>query len=388
MAQLTMVATDVWQWELLAGAKSSVTKTLASPWTYTFVQEDLGKKVYITSASNCIVTIPANATTPIPIGTEIEVIQADAGLVNIVGAGGVTLLSPMGTVVLSGINSIGTLRKTGADVWLFIPSPGVVNFNRQTNVANYTLLLPDANKVIEMDNAAVNTVTVPLNTAAAFPIGTQITVTQYGTGSTSFVQGAGVTIRSSTGSLTINSQWSVATLLKVATNEWYLFGGISQGTLPQTKILTTANGASSTSTTMVALGAATGTTNNPGLSFPVLANKTYYFKFVIFYTAAGGSKWGIIGATGAVPTGTIRYSVTMPANGTAATAMLTSHFNTFPSNVATATTATPTTGGIVIIEGLFTTTATAGSLTVQYSSNGTGAVVPLIGSLVNYQMII
>jgi hypothetical protein len=378
MAQLTMVSTDVWQWELLAGAKSSVTRTLSSPWTYTFVQEDLGKKVYITSASNCTVTIPANATTAMPIGTEIEVIQADAGLVNIVGAGGVTLLSPMGTVVLSGTNAVGTLRKTGADVWLFIPAPGVVTFNRQA--ASYTLVISDAVKIVEMNSTAANTVTVPTNATAAFPIGTQITVTQYGVGTTSFVASAGVTINSSTGSLTINAQFSVATLLKVGTNEWYLFGGISQGTGVQTRILGT-NGAQSTSTTLINLG--TGTTNV--LSFPVVVGKQYYFRFTVNYTSAAGARWGLIGV--GTTAATVKYSVTMPTSATAAAAMGTTYLSGL-NTATTATTASPTNGNFAIIEGFVTGVTTAGSITVQYASNATGAVVPVAGSLVNYQMIL
>jgi len=100
-----------------------------------------------------------------------------------------------------------------------------ITANRQT--ASYTLVLGDANKLVEMNVASANNLTVPLNSSVAFSTGTQILLAQYGAGQTTVVATSGVTIRSSGGKLKLNVQYSGATLIKIATNEWYLFGDIA-----------------------------------------------------------------------------------------------------------------------------------------------------------------
>jgi hypothetical protein len=97
--------------------------------------------------------------------------------------------------------------------------------NRQT--ASYTLVLSDADKLVEMNNASANNLTVPLNSSVAFSTGTQILLAQYGAGQTTIVATSGVTIRSNGAKLKLNAQYSGATLIKIAENEWYLFGDIA-----------------------------------------------------------------------------------------------------------------------------------------------------------------
>src|SRR5688572_6681312 len=97
--------------------------------------------------------------------------------------------------------------------------------NRQT--ASYTLVLGDHNKVIEMNVASANDLTVPLNSTVAFPVGTCIELFQYGAGQTTIVPTGGVTIRSSGGKLKITGQYSGASLRKIATDEWSLVGDIA-----------------------------------------------------------------------------------------------------------------------------------------------------------------
>lgn len=101
----------------------------------------------------------------------------------------------------------------------------LVTTNRQT--ASYTLVLSDADKLVEMNVASANNLTVPLNSSVAFSVGTQILLAQYGVGQTTIVATSGVTIRSNGGKLKLNVQYSGATLIKIATDEWYLFGDIA-----------------------------------------------------------------------------------------------------------------------------------------------------------------
>jgi hypothetical protein len=101
----------------------------------------------------------------------------------------------------------------------------LVTTNRQT--ASYTLVIGDADKLVEINNASANNLTIPLNSSVAFATGTQILLAQYGAGQTTIVATSGVTIRSNGAKLKLNAQYSGATLIKIDTNEWYLFGDIA-----------------------------------------------------------------------------------------------------------------------------------------------------------------
>lgn len=101
----------------------------------------------------------------------------------------------------------------------------LITTNRQT--ASYTLVLSDADKLVETNVASANNLTVPLNSSVAFATGTQILLAQYGAGQTTIVATSGVTIRSNGAKLKLNAQYSGATLVKIAENEWYLFGDIA-----------------------------------------------------------------------------------------------------------------------------------------------------------------
>ena len=100
-----------------------------------------------------------------------------------------------------------------------------VALNNQT--ASYTLVLTDANKLVEVNNAAANTLTVPPNSSVAFPVGTVIDIAQQGAGQTTITAGAGVTLRSRGGALKIAGQYGMASLVNRAIDEWYVTGDLS-----------------------------------------------------------------------------------------------------------------------------------------------------------------
>ena len=115
--------------------------------------------------------------------------------------------------------------KIASNIELTTKTDKLLITNRQT--ASYTLVLADADKLVEINNASANILTIPPNANVAFPTGTQILVSQYGAGQTTLVAGSGVTLRSDSGKLKISSQYSGATLIKIATNEWYVFGSLA-----------------------------------------------------------------------------------------------------------------------------------------------------------------
>ena len=99
---------------------------------------------------------------------------------------------------------------------------GPVPLFRQTGTT-FTLALTHMGAVVERSNAAANTTTIPPN---VFPVGAVVQITQYGTGQSSLVAGAGVTLRTAS-SLTTRAQYSVIGAYQTATNEWIVNGDLT-----------------------------------------------------------------------------------------------------------------------------------------------------------------
>jgi hypothetical protein len=129
-----------------------------------------------------------------------------------------------GSVTSTEFQYINTLT-SNAQTQIDTKSAKLITTNRQT--ASYTLVIGDADKLVEMNVGSANNLTIPLNSSVTFATGTQILLAQYGAGQTTVVATSGVTIRSSGGKLKLNAQYSGATLIKIATDEWYLFGDIA-----------------------------------------------------------------------------------------------------------------------------------------------------------------
>lgn len=100
-----------------------------------------------------------------------------------------------------------------------------VVINAQTGT-NYTLVVSDVNKTIEVNNASANTLTVPPNSTSGFAVGTVINIGQYGAGQTTITPSSGVTIRSASG-LKLRAQYSMASLLKRGADEWWVSGDLT-----------------------------------------------------------------------------------------------------------------------------------------------------------------
>ena len=100
-----------------------------------------------------------------------------------------------------------------------------VDLDRKT--ADYTLVLTDAGKVIEINSGSSENVTIPPNSSVAFPVGTQIVIVRLGAGAVVIVEGAGVTTRSDGDKAKIKAQYSSCVLIKHETNEWYILGHLS-----------------------------------------------------------------------------------------------------------------------------------------------------------------
>ena len=99
-----------------------------------------------------------------------------------------------------------------------------VDLDRKT--ADYTLVLSDAGKVIEINSGSSENVTIPPNSGVAFPLGTQVVVVRLGAGAVVITEGSGVTTRSDGDKNKIKSQYSSCALIKHETDEWYILGNL------------------------------------------------------------------------------------------------------------------------------------------------------------------
>jgi hypothetical protein len=154
--------------------------------------------------------------------TNIKTIEGQS----LLGSGNIDLAK--GDVGLGNVDNTSDANKpvsTATQTALDAKTNKLIVTNRQT--ASYTLVLGDADKLVEVNNASANNLTIPLNSSVAFATGTQILLAQYGAGQTTIVATSGVTIRSNGAKLKLNAQYSGATLVKIAENEWYLFGDIA-----------------------------------------------------------------------------------------------------------------------------------------------------------------
>lgn len=106
-------------------------------------------------------------------------------------------------------------------------SGNVLAANRRT--VDYTLVLTDKDKLVELNKATAIVLTVPTNATVAFPVGTVIPVVSLGAGQGSVAAAGGVTILSENGALKLN-RYKQGVLVKIATNTWYLFGVASHRT--------------------------------------------------------------------------------------------------------------------------------------------------------------
>lgn len=99
--------------------------------------------------------------------------------------------------------------------------------NTQTG-SSYTLVIGDSGKLVTTSNASANTLIIPTNASVAFPIGTEVDVSQIGTGQTTFSgSGGSVTVQSYTAKLAITGQFAGATIKKLSTDVWLLTGNLS-----------------------------------------------------------------------------------------------------------------------------------------------------------------
>jgi hypothetical protein len=123
-------------------------------------------------------------------------------------------------IVVGSIGPQGIQGATGSAIDNFI-------VNTDSATSPYVPALVDANTDIIMLTSTNGTITLPANSTTAFAIGASLTFCWKVLSGTNmaFVAGAGATIRNPIG-LKFRAPNSVATAIKIATNEWLISGDL------------------------------------------------------------------------------------------------------------------------------------------------------------------
>ena len=130
-------------------------------------------------------------------------------------------LIPIAAVDAASPTGYTTKHVTGSEV---LNENGLIEFNPQ--LATYTLVLSDAGKMVEMNDAAAMNLLIPLNASVAFPIGTQILISQAGAGAVT-IKCTGGTLYAEGGKETTAGQYAIASIIKKANDVWYLSGNLT-----------------------------------------------------------------------------------------------------------------------------------------------------------------
>jgi hypothetical protein len=92
---------------------------------------------------------------------------------------------------------------------------------------SYTFVLADAySKTVQFTNGSAITATIPPNSSVAYPIGSVITLMQWGAGTVTVAPGSGVTLRGDGSKFKTNAQYAIATVMKMDSDEWVMFGNV------------------------------------------------------------------------------------------------------------------------------------------------------------------
>lgn len=132
------------------------------------------------------------------------------------------------TVINGNMDTIDTTMKTNADDISSAESDittlqGNVKQIEETTekTADYTLVLADAGKIVNMNKSGTATLTVPTNASVAFPVGTIVGVYNQSSDAVTVAGDSGVTVRND-GTV---DQYGEISLRKRATDEWVMVGG-------------------------------------------------------------------------------------------------------------------------------------------------------------------
>jgi hypothetical protein len=207
----------------------------AYSYQYNFAQHNfniISKLVYTPSTNQTVkvrvtATQSGGITTTLATGSSayVKAISATFALNTLATMDTTGNVSVGGSLTVTGnISATGSVTSGGYTV-------GYLEIPQNAQNTSYTLALTDSGKHVYSQNTATQVITIPTNANVAYTVGTAISIVLQGSGSITVSPFSGVTLylagNSTSASRTI-STYGMATLLKVATNTWFINGsGVS-----------------------------------------------------------------------------------------------------------------------------------------------------------------
>ena len=96
-----------------------------------------------------------------------------------------------------------------------------------TRATGYTIVAGDVGAAQIYSSSTAGTFTLPTNASQAIAVGSAIPFRQASTGQLTIAAASGVTLRARGSAFKLAGQYAVAEAVKVATDEWWLYGDIT-----------------------------------------------------------------------------------------------------------------------------------------------------------------
>jgi hypothetical protein len=199
--------------------------------------------------------IKGNGTSPFTASVTIPTsdLSGTLGVAN--GGTGATTLAANAVVLGNGASAVqtvapgtaGNLLTSDGTTWTSAAAPSsAVSYPQNVQSGDYTLVLGDAGKHIYSANTGAQTITMPLNSSVAFPIGTLITIVNDGTAKI-VLSSSGVTIKANGSTSALSSPAIFAgqavQLMKTGTDAWKAtFGVVAENTVSFTYLVIAGGG--------------------------------------------------------------------------------------------------------------------------------------------------
>ena len=203
-ADVTTVAGNTANINTVAGISANVSTVAGG-------SADIGTIATDLNGANTIGTvagIAADVTTVAGISADVTAVAGDSADIGTVAAD------------LGGADGIGTCAANIADIQAVAAMALLVETAEK--VADYTLALVDAGKIVAMNKAGAAALTVPTNAAVAFPVGAVVGVYNLSADAVTIAGDGGVAVRNA-GDL---PQYGECSLRKRGADEWVLVGGV------------------------------------------------------------------------------------------------------------------------------------------------------------------
>lgn len=187
----------------------------------------------ITTNNLSDLTNVATARTNLGLGTAAIAATGTSGAVLGYLNGNLTFSGTLATTAL--VTMSGGATFSGAVDYRLTATPTTINSDSigyrgaptNSQDATYTLVLGDSGKMVLHTSASTHTWTIPPNSSVAYPVGTIIGLANTGSGAVTVARGSGVALRISGASTDKNmtlAQHGIASIIKLATDSWYIAG--------------------------------------------------------------------------------------------------------------------------------------------------------------------